>query len=104
MGKRYIVEPQIENGQVFIGTEGNETTVLIGEIAETGGQRRVYFDGTKEFVALIIGKRGSGKSHTLGALLEGFCTSRDNTTVSQVSKRRGVLLLDPMGNFWTTVL
>lgn len=104
MGKRYIVEPQIENGQIFIGTEGNETTVLVGEVAETGGQRRVYFDGTKEFVALIIGKRGSGKSHTLGALLEGFCTIRNESTISQVSKRRGVLLLDPMGNFWTTVL
>ncbi len=104
MTKRYIVEPQIENGRVYIGTEGIETSTLMGEVAETGGQRQVYFDATKEFVALIIGKRGSGKSHTLGVLLEGLCTTKNETSISQVSKRRGVLLLDPMGNFWTTVL
>ena len=102
--KRYIVEPQIENGEISIGTEGSETGVLIGEVAETGGQRRVHFDATKEFVTLIIGKRGSGKSHTLGALLEGLCTTQSDTSVSHIAKRRGVLLLDPMGNFWTTVL
>lgn len=102
--KRYIVEPQIENGEISIGTEGSETSVLIGEVAETGGQKRVHFDATKEFVTLIIGKRGSGKSHTLGALLEGLCTTQSETSISRVAKRRGVLLLDPMGNFWTTVL
>jgi hypothetical protein len=104
MGNRYIVEPAIENGGVTVGTEGNETRVFIGELAETGGSRRVYFDASKEFVTLIIGKRGSGKSHTLGALLEGLCTTLDETSISHITKRRGVLLLDPMGNFWTTIL
>jgi len=94
----------IENGSVTIGTDGNETRVLMGELAETGAPRRVHFDASKEFVALIIGKRGSGKSHTLGALLEGLCTTLDETSISQITRRRGVLLLDPMGNFWTTVL
>ena len=50
----------------------------------------------------IIGKRGSGKSHSLGTLLESLATRADETSISRHRRRRAVLLLDPMGNFWTT--
>jgi hypothetical protein len=53
-------------------------------------------------VALIVGKRGSGKSHTLGTILESLATKNDDTTISNHRRRRAALLLDPMGNFWTT--
>jgi Helicase HerA, central domain len=86
--KNYIVEPPLPNSHVFVGTEGGQTEVYIGQVAEFGGSRRVFFDATKEFVSLIIGKRGSGKS---------FCL------VSRIRTRRGVLLLDPMGNFWPSL-
>ncbi len=100
--KNYIVEPQLPNSRVFVGTEGGQTEVYIGQVAEFGGSRRVCFDATKEFVSLIIGKRGSGKSFCLGSLLEGLCTVADET-VSRIRTRRGVLLLDPMGNFWPSL-
>ena len=101
--KTYIVEPALPSSPVTVGTEGNHTTVYIGQVAEFGGSRRVYFDATKEFVSLIIGKRGSGKSFCLGSLLEGLCTVKTESSISKIGTRRGVLLLDPMGNFWTSL-
>lgn len=101
--KNYIVDPQLPASNVAIGTEGGQTTVYLGQVAEFGGARRVYFDASKEFVTLIIGKRGSGKSFCLGSLVEGLCTVAPTSSISNVATKRGVLLLDPMGNFWTSL-
>jgi hypothetical protein len=101
--KNYIVEPQLPASRVTVGTDGGQTEVYLGQVAEFGGTRRVYFDASKEFVSLIIGKRGSGKSFCLGSLLEGLCTIQPETSISRIGTRRGVLLLDPMGNFWTSL-
>ncbi|MGF1885756.1 DUF87 domain-containing protein [Photobacterium profundum] len=101
MAWQYIIDPAI-SGHLYVGTEGIEQQVYIGRIDESGGPRKIFFGGSGEFVSLIIGKRGSGKSHTLGNIVEGLATKDNNTSISNHLKRRGVLLLDPMGNFWTT--
>jgi len=101
MAKTYIVNPAFR-GDLQVGTEGDGTRVLIGKIAEVGPARQAYFGGSKEFVSLIIGKRGSGKSHTLGTILEGLATTTDSNSIADHETRRATLLLDPMGNFWTT--
>ena len=101
MARQFIIEPPIR-GDVFVGTEGEDTRVYLGRLAETGPLRKLYFGGSQEFVGLLVGKRGSGKSHTLGALVEGLATREATTTISRHRQRRAVLLLDPMGNFWTT--
>lgn len=103
MPKTYIVDPSFR-GDVTLGTEGSGTKVYIGKVAENGPSRKLYFGGSKEFVSLIIGKRGSGKSYTLGTILEGLATRKNKTSISDHTTRRAVLLLDPMGNFWTTAL
>jgi hypothetical protein len=102
MARQYIVDPQIA-GNVIVGTEGDDTRIYLGRLAETGPLRRVSFGGSQEFVVLILGKRGSGKSHTLGALLEGLATRGGDTSIATHRNRRAALLLDPMGNFWTTL-
>jgi uncharacterized protein len=101
MPRQFIVDPLI-TGDVAVGTEGAGTRLLLGRLAETGSLRKVYFQSSKEFVVLLNGKRGSGKSHTLGVMMEGLCTAQDSTTIGLHESRRAVLLLDPMGNFWTT--
>jgi hypothetical protein len=103
MPRQFIIDPPI-TGQVQVGTEGDGFKVYLGHLAETGPARKVYFGGSQEFVTLIIGKRGSGKSYSLGAILEGLATRENKTTISDHKTRRAVLLLDPMGNFWTTAL
>lgn len=101
MARQFIVDPPI-NGEVCVGTVGTGTRLYLGRVAETGAARKVFFQGAKEFVVLLNGKRGSGKSHTLGVMLEGLATAENETTLSKHTARRAVLLLDPMGNFWTT--
>jgi DNA helicase HerA-like ATPase len=97
------VKPEIKS-EVVIGTHGGMDRVLVGRLAETGGNKPVYFDATKEFVTLIVGKRGSGKSYALGSFLEGFATENVATDIGSASTRRAVLLLDPMGNFWPSAI
>jgi len=100
---QFIVQPQIQ-GDVVLGRHEGRNRVYLGKLGETGPFRKVWFDATKEFVAMILGKRGSGKSYTLGVLLEGLCTQNSDTSISQVGLPRAVLLLDPMGNFWTSAI
>lgn len=101
MPRQYIVNPPFR-GDLHVGTDGDQLSCYIGQVAESGPLRRVWFSGSREFVSLIIGKRGSGKSHTLGAIVESLATAKDKTSVCEHKARRAVLLLDPMGNFWTT--
>ena len=47
----------------------------------------------------IFGKRGSGKSFTLGSILESLSTSEASTPIGHISKERGVLLFDTLNIF-----
>jgi DNA helicase HerA-like ATPase len=100
MSRTFIVSPKIQ-GDIVVGSKGDQEKVLIGRLAEAGGTRKIWIGADHEFVALVVGKRGSGKSYTLGNILEGFATTKATTTLSELKRRRGVLLIDPMGNFWT---
>src|SRR5690349_689072 len=99
MARQFIVTPSFEN-DVEVGPDGLVNRISFGRLAERGPLRRVYFRAGREFVALILGKRGSGKSYTLGVLLEGLATTENKSSLSSLTTRPGVLLLDPMMNFW----
>jgi len=103
MPRQFIVTPQYEN-EVEVGPDGLFNRLLFGRLAERGPQRKVYFRAGREFVALILGKRGSGKSYTLGVILEGFATKANTSSLSSLTSRAGVLLLDPMMNFWPFII
>jgi hypothetical protein len=99
----FTVKPEIQR-DVTVGTDGTGDRVWIGRLAEAGGTRKVWFNASKEFVVLVIGKRGSGKSYALGSFLEGFVCRDQESALGTMSTRRAVLLLDPMGNFWTSAV
>src|SRR4051794_5162199 len=101
MPRQFIVNPPFR-GDLYVGSDGDQLKAYVGQVAEAGGPRKVYLSGSREFVSLIIGKRGSGKSHTLGTIVESLATVSDKTSICDHKARRAVLLLDPMGNFWTT--
>lgn len=42
MPKNYIVEPQLPNGQISVGTEGGQTEVFIGRVAEFGAALSLF--------------------------------------------------------------
>lgn len=103
MPRQFRIDPKLHPGDVVVGTEGSGTRLLVGAAAEPGAEK-VWFNASKEFVAMVIGKRGSGKSHTLGAMVEALATQEASTAISSIEAKRAVLLIDPMGNFWPTAI
>lgn len=56
----------------------------------------VYLDALKPHAVLICGKRGYGKSYTMGCILEEFALLNP-----EIRKRLASLVIDTMGIFWT---
>lgn len=104
MAKRYRVEPRIARRSrvVETGLDSSRTPrewLQIGRLSEDGPKKEVRFDVTFEHVLAIVGKRGSGKSFTLGSVLEGLCTTQSVTPINHISKERGVVLFDTLNIF-----
>jgi hypothetical protein len=56
-------------------------------------------------VIALFGKRGSGKSYTLGSLLEGLCTRDETSSIAQNPGKSAILLFDTLGIFqWMNIL
>ena len=81
-----------------------ENWVYLGRLAESGPLTDVRFDTGLAHVIGLFGKRGSGKSYTLGTLLEGLCTREAKTTISANPRTQAVLLFDTLGIFqWVNI-
>lgn len=76
-------------------------TVLLGKHYVKMGRvtslsNNIYLDVSKAHVVFICGKRGSGKSYTMGAIAEGMANLPIN-----VRQNLSFILLDTMGIYWT---
>jgi uncharacterized protein len=98
---RYEIDPKTA-GDVCVGGLRGENVIWAGQVAERGSNGRIYFDGSDNFVVLQVGKRGSGKSYGMGALLESFAT-RPGSEIGRHTVGRAVLLLDPLDIHWTAL-
>ena len=56
----------------------------------------VYMDVSGAHVMMICGKRGGGKSYTMGVMAEGF-----SLLEPKVFQNLSIILLDTMGVYWT---
>jgi len=82
-----------------LGTEG---TVFIGKLYVKMGiyyslANKVYLDVVKPHVILVTGKRGTGKSYTMGVITEGVLSMP-----RKIRKNIAILIMDTMGIYWTT--
>jgi DNA helicase HerA-like ATPase len=105
--QRYRVEPPLAKRQRLIYLRAPDSSgadwVSLGRLAEAGPTKEVRMDLSHEHVLSIVGKRGSGKSFTLGSFLEGLCTTEPATAISSISKNRAALLFDTLNIFqWMT--
>ncbi|MEA2053748.1 MAG: DUF87 domain-containing protein [Candidatus Thermoplasmatota archaeon] len=57
----------------------------------------VYVDGAKPHVILICGKRGYGKSYTMGTFIEEISLMDES-----IRKNIGVVVIDTLGIYWTS--
>jgi len=93
---------------IFIGRSeadkekyGTQGAIFIGKHYVKMGQtvslsNKVYLDVAKSHVVFIVGKRGSGKSYTMGVIAEGIYDLPE-----EVKKNLAVIMLDTMGIYWT---
>jgi len=104
--KQFTVRPPlVSQGKIRIGgREQDDDWVLLGRLSEIGRRTAVLQDIADQHVVAIVGKRGTGKSYTLGSLLEGLCTNGDTTPISQARNKPGTLLFDTLGIFqWADI-
>ncbi|MBD3164817.1 DUF87 domain-containing protein [Candidatus Woesearchaeota archaeon] len=78
-----------------------ESTILIGKHYVKMGQttslsNSILMDVLRSHVVFICGKRGSGKSYTMGVIAEGM-----SDLPSEVKNNISVVLFDTMGIYWT---
>lgn len=98
--KKFTVKPKHIGRELIVGFQEEKyypDRILIGQLAEIGGIISIFFEVTSEHVVSIFGKRGSGKSYTLGSILEGLSTKNHKTSISAISKKKAVLLFDTLG-------
>jgi uncharacterized protein len=105
--KKFTVKPRLTSrNMVTLGcAEGKEGPwTYLGRLAEAGPLTDIHFDAGHPHVVAIFGKRGSGKSYTMGSMLESLCTRKVETCISQIKRNEAVLLLDTLGIFqWTDI-
>jgi hypothetical protein len=76
----------------------------LGMVAELGQTRvPVEFDLSSEHVVAVVGKRGSGKSFTLGVLVEGLSLTELDTDIASLYPSHAVLLLDSLNIYWPSI-
>ena len=80
---------------------GNKGLVYIGKGFVKMGQytslsNKIYLDVVRTHVILIAGKRGSGKSYTIGVLAEQLAN-----LPKEVSQNIASIIFDTMGIYWT---
>ncbi len=80
---------------------GKRGTGFIGRVVMSKGAnpvlgRRVLMDMSTSHVMLVLGKRGYGKSYTLGVILEELAS-----LPFSVKSRTSVIVIDTVGIFWT---
>ena len=74
----------------FIGRQ----YITMGTVTSLGNN--IMLDALRPHVVLIAGKRGSGKSYTMGVIAEGLASLEEDTANSITS-----LIIDTMGIYWT---
>lgn len=93
-----IIIGRSEKDREMYGTEG---TVFLGKHYVKMGQttslsNKIYMDVTRSHVVFVCGKRGSGKSYTMGVIAEGI-----SDLPEEIKRNLAVVMLDTMGVYWT---
>src|SRR3990167_6198915 len=77
-------------GSIFLGKH----YIKMGQTVSLSN--KVFLDVAKSHVVFIVGKRGSGKSYTMGVIAEGIYDLPE-----EIRSNLSVVMLDTMGIYWT---
>ena len=107
---RYKVSPRLrsEDGIICLGcdrTHIDQTShVNLGRLSEQGLRPTVILGFSREVVTGIFGQRGTGKSYTLGTIIEGLGAKDSQANIGINVNDRAVLLLDTLNIFQYTTI
>ena len=106
--KKFTTKPRVfRSNPGYAGTHNYDSKgwVYLGRLGEAGPLTDVRFDTDMAHVVALFGKRGSGKSYTLGTLLEGLCTAEAESSIAANHGNAAILLFDTLGVFqWMSIL
>ncbi|MBC8495361.1 ATP-binding protein [archaeon] len=93
-----IVIGRNESDRKKFGTDG---TILIGKHYVKMGRtsslaNKIYLDMIRSHIVFVCGKRGSGKSYTMGVIAEGVAD-----LPLEIKQNISIIMLDTMGIYWT---
>ncbi len=99
----YKVHPAVGKGakSIILGGDGQKSKMFLGKLSEFGPTREVWLDLDREHVIAIVGKRGSGKTHTLGVLVEGLSRAAESSRLSTLDagRQHAVVIFDTLNLF-----
>jgi DNA helicase HerA-like ATPase len=102
----FVLSPDVasRSGDLEVGdvAERCRDLILLGTLSESGPKRKLWLDISGEQVVAVFGKRGTGKSYTLGVLLEGLASGPGAADIARLESARAGLVLDIMGIYWTS--
>src|SRR3989338_1348885 len=80
---------------------GTEGTILLGKHYVKMGQTTslsnpVLMDVVRSHIVFVTGKRGGGKSYSMGVIAEGM-----SSLPKEISQNLSIIMLDTMGIYWT---
>lgn len=78
------------SGTIFLGKH----FVKMGRTSSLAN--KIYMDMIRSHVVFICGKRGSGKSYTMGVIAEGMAD-----LPKEIKQNISIIMLDTMGIYWT---
>lgn len=93
--------PQFQPDNLLVGqlsTGAVSESLFLGKIAEYGRSRNIWLDCEGAHAIYVMGKRRSGKTYTLGVIIEGLAS---NNWIRQGSRNQAILMLDTMNVFIT---
>ncbi|MAE13824.1 hypothetical protein CMO92_04625 [Candidatus Woesearchaeota archaeon] len=93
-----IVIGRSESDKKLYGLRG---AVLVGKHfvkmgATSSLANKVYMDVTRSHIVFVCGKRGGGKSYTMGVIAEGMANLEKD-----IAQNLSIIMLDTMGIYWT---
>jgi uncharacterized protein len=107
IARSWKVKPAITNPAERItigaGAASGVDGLWFGTLSEliTGRIPQVWLATGKEQVIAVVGKRGSGKSFSLGVIAEGLAAA-SSSRISNQTRPRAAILFDPLDVYWTT--
>ena len=77
-------------GTIFLGKQ----YIQMGQV--TALSHPIYLDVTRSHVVFVCGKRGGGKSYTMGVIAEGI-----SDLPTEIKQNISIIMMDTMGVYWT---